>query len=160
MIRPSCAKGHAGRLHFKDHLPRPTYGYAIAATLRDSGFADLTEGTLYPLLLRLERKGLIGAEYRAGSGGPSRKYYRLTLTASSIWQKFTAAWQTTGAAVNRIMQNKGGLNHENNAQRIPRLEKRERPDFFLQRWQSTTATPSRKSSAWRTTHAASGTRLS
>ena len=41
----------------------PTYGYAIATTLRDSGFADLTEGTLYPLLLRLERKGLIGAEY-------------------------------------------------------------------------------------------------
>ena len=35
----------------------PTYGYAIATTLRDSGFADLTEGTLYPLLLRLERKG-------------------------------------------------------------------------------------------------------
>lgn len=31
----------------------PTYGYAIAATLRESGFADLTEGTLYPLLLRL-----------------------------------------------------------------------------------------------------------
>ena len=43
----------------------PTYGYAIATTLRDSGFADLTEGTLYPLLLRLERKGLIAAEYRA-----------------------------------------------------------------------------------------------
>ena len=42
----------------------PTYGYAIATTLRDCGFADLTEGTLYPLLLRLERKGLIGAEYR------------------------------------------------------------------------------------------------
>ena len=42
----------------------PTYGYAIATTLRDSGFADLTEGTLYPLLLRLERKGLIAAEYR------------------------------------------------------------------------------------------------
>ena len=43
----------------------PTYGYAIATTLRDCGFADLTEGTLYPLLLRLERKGLIAAEYRA-----------------------------------------------------------------------------------------------
>ena len=37
----------------------PTYGYAIAATLRDSGFSAVTEGTLYPLLLRLERKGLI-----------------------------------------------------------------------------------------------------
>ena len=39
----------------------PAYGYAIATILRESGFADLTEGTLYPLLLRLERKGLIRA---------------------------------------------------------------------------------------------------
>ena len=82
------------------------YGYAI--TLRESGFDDLTEGTLYPLLLRLERKGLIAAEYRAGSGGPSRKYYRLTPDGEQYLAEFTAAWQTTGAAVNRIMQNKEG----------------------------------------------------
>lgn len=86
----------------------PTYGYAIATTLRDCGFADLTEGTLYPLLLRLERKGLIAAEYRAGSGGPSRKYYRMTPEGEQYLAEFTAAWQTTGAAVNRIMQNKEG----------------------------------------------------
>lgn len=82
------------------------YGYAIAVTLRESGFDDLTEGTLYPLLLRLERKGLIAAEYRAGSGGPSRKYYRLTPEGEQYLAEFTAAWQTTGAAVSRIMQNK------------------------------------------------------
>ena len=79
------------------------YGYAIAVTLRESGFDDLTEGTLYPLLLRLERKGLIAA---AGSGGPSHKYYRLTPDGEQYLAEFTAAWQTTGAAVNRIMQNK------------------------------------------------------
>lgn len=86
----------------------PTYGYAIATTLRDSGFADLTEGTLYPLLLRLERKGLIAAEYRAGSGGPSRKYYQLTPDGAQCLAEFVAAWQTTGAAVNRILQDKEG----------------------------------------------------
>ena len=86
----------------------PTYGYAIATTLRDSGFADLTEGTLYPLLLRLERKGLIGAEYRAGSGGPSRKYYQLTPDGAQCLAEFVAAWQTTGAAVNLILQDKEG----------------------------------------------------
>lgn len=85
-----------------------TYGYAIAVTLRESGFADLTEGTLYPLLLRLERKGLIAAEYRAGSGGPSRKYYRLTPDGAQCLAEFVAAWQTTGAAVNRILQDKEG----------------------------------------------------
>lgn len=86
----------------------PTYGYAIAATLRESGFADLTEGTLYPLLLRLERKGLIAAEYRAGSGGPSRKYYQLTPDGAQCLAEFVAAWQPTGAAVNRILQDKEG----------------------------------------------------
>lgn len=86
----------------------PTYGYAIATTLRDCGFADLTEGTLYPLLLRLERKGLIAAEYRAGSGGPSRKYYQLTPDGAQCLAEFVAAWQTTGAAVNRILQDKEG----------------------------------------------------
>lgn len=84
------------------------YGYAIAVTLRESGFDDLTEGTLYPLLLRLERKGLIAAEYRAGSGGPSRKYYRLTPDGAQCLAEFVAAWQTTGAAVNRILQDKEG----------------------------------------------------
>ena len=86
----------------------PTYGYAIAAPRRESGFADLTEGTLYPLLLRLERKGLIAAEYRAGSGGPSRKYYQLTPDGAQCLAEFVAAWQTTGAAVNRILQDKEG----------------------------------------------------
>ena len=86
----------------------PTYGYAIATTLRDCGFADLTEATLYPLLLRLERKGLIAAEYRAGSGGPSRKYYQLTPDGAQCLAEFVAAWQTTGAAVNRILQDKEG----------------------------------------------------
>ena len=84
------------------------YGYAIAVTLRESGFDDLTEGTLYPLLLRLERKGLIAAEYRAGSGGPSRKYYKLTPDGAQCLAEFVAAWQTTGAAVNRILQDKEG----------------------------------------------------
>ena len=85
-----------------------TYGYAIAVTLRESGFDDLTEGTLYPLLLRLERKGLIAAEYRAGSGGPSRKYYQLTPDGAQCRAEFVASWLTTGSALNRILHDKEG----------------------------------------------------
>ena len=80
----------------------------FAPTLRDSGFADLTEGTLYPLLLRLERKGLIAAEYRAGSGGPSRKYYRLTPDGVQYLNEFTEAWQNASDTVNRILHDKEG----------------------------------------------------
>ena len=71
----------------------PTYGYAIATTLRDCGFADLTEGTLYPLLLRL---------------GPSRKYYRLTPDGVQYLNEFTEAWQNASDTVNRILHDKEG----------------------------------------------------
>ena len=82
----------------------PTYGYAIATTLRDSGFADLTEGTLYPLLLRLERKGLIGAGPARVPAGRARKYYQLTPDGETYLQEFTAAWRAASAAVNHILQ--------------------------------------------------------
>ena len=82
----------------------PTYGYAIATTLRENGFADLTEGTLYPLLLRLERKGLIRAEYRAGQGGPSRKYYLLTQEGRQYLAEFMDAWRETSAGIDAILQ--------------------------------------------------------
>ena len=78
----------------------------ILKGLRESGFDDLTEGTLYPLLLRLERKGLIAAEYRAGSGGPSRKYYRLTPDGVQYLNEFTEAWQNASDTVNRILHDK------------------------------------------------------
>lgn len=81
-----------------------TYGYAIATTLRENGFTDLTEGTLYPLLLRLDRKGLIQAEYRAGHGGPSRKYYTLTDDGRQYLAEFMAAWRETSASIDAILQ--------------------------------------------------------
>lgn len=81
-----------------------TYGYAIATTLRDSGFTDLTEGTLYPLLLRLEHKGLIHAEYRAGHGGPNRKYYTLTEDGRQYLEEFMTAWRETAASIDSILQ--------------------------------------------------------
>lgn len=56
----------------------PTYGYAIAARLADGGLGVIKGGTLYPLLGRLETGGLVTVEWRAGDGGPGRKYYDLT----------------------------------------------------------------------------------
>jgi PadR family transcriptional regulator PadR len=55
-----------------------TYGYAIASRLADSGLGVVKGGTLYPLLNRLESAGLVTAQWRAGDGGPGRKYYLLT----------------------------------------------------------------------------------
>ncbi len=85
---------------------QPSYGYAIAAALRQAGFADVNEGTLYPLLLRLERKGLLRAEYRASPSGPSRKYYSLTGEGTQYLTEFEQAWRLTASAVEAILQEK------------------------------------------------------
>lgn len=74
----------------------PTYGYAIAERLDELGLGRLKGGTLYPLLGRLETAGRVTVEWRAGDGGPGRKYYELTATgrealadASTLWGAFT-----------------------------------------------------------------------
>ena len=85
---------------------QPSYGYAIAAALRQAGFADVNEGTLYPLLLRLERKGLLRAEYRASPSGPSGKYYSLTGEGTQYLTEFEQAWRLTASAVEAILQEK------------------------------------------------------
>jgi len=55
-----------------------TYGYAIASRLTDGGLGVIKGGTLYPLLNRLESAELVTVQWRAGDGGPGRKYYLLT----------------------------------------------------------------------------------
>jgi len=70
----------------------PTYGYAIATSLAESGLGAVKGGTLYPLLSRFESAGLVTVEWRAGDGGPGRKYYRLTDTGHAELRDGAARW--------------------------------------------------------------------
>lgn len=70
----------------------PTYGYAIATRLADAGLGTLKGGTLYPLLTRFESAGLVAVEWRAGEGGPGRKYYALTDDGRRAWREQAARW--------------------------------------------------------------------
>ena len=54
----------------------PAYGYEMTRRLRDRGLATVGEGSIYPLLGRLEREGLVETYRAASKGGPPRKYYR------------------------------------------------------------------------------------
>ncbi|MFJ6455020.1 PadR family transcriptional regulator [Paenarthrobacter sp. NPDC091669] len=74
----------------------PSYGYAIITELERHGFGTIKGGTLYPLLTRYEAAGLVTTEWRAGDGGPGRKYFALTdhgraemLRLSADWLRFT-----------------------------------------------------------------------
>ena len=50
-----------------------TYGYDISQKLKSYGFSNISEGTIYPLLLRLEKNGCINSEFRKSAYGPNRK---------------------------------------------------------------------------------------
>ena len=54
---------------------KTTYGYEIIERLQGFGFVEVAEGTIYPLLLRLEKQGNITAEFMPSPLGPKRKYF-------------------------------------------------------------------------------------
>ncbi len=70
----------------------PTYGYAIANALVDAGLGTVKGGTLYPLLGRLEAADLVTVEWRAGDGGPGRKFYSLTPAGREEHRRQATAW--------------------------------------------------------------------
>lgn len=79
-----------------------TYGYEIVAKLQEFGFSDAKEGTLYPLLLRLEKKNLIKGIFKESPLGPKRKYYHLTEEGEDYIRNFYEAWKEVEASVERI----------------------------------------------------------
>lgn len=79
-----------------------TYGYEIVVKLQENGFQDVREGTLFPLLLRLEKKKLISATYKPSPLGPNRKYYVLTRDGRDYLDSFLKSWKEICISVNQI----------------------------------------------------------
>jgi PadR family transcriptional regulator, regulatory protein PadR len=78
---------------------RPAYGYEITAWLRDQGFSDIAEGTVYALLVRSEQRGLIDVEKVPSEKGPPRKVYSLNAQGQAYLKEF---WRTWGFLTDRI----------------------------------------------------------
>lgn len=78
------------------------YGYGIVTRLREAGFDDLAEGTVYPALTRLETVGHLESYLLRSSTGPARKYYRLTGTGRSELASRERAWGALVAAVGGV----------------------------------------------------------
>ena len=71
---------------------RPAYGYEITARLRDQGFSDVAEGTVYALLIRLEQKGLVDVQKVPSEIGPPRKVYSLNAQGRDYLEEFWKTW--------------------------------------------------------------------
>jgi len=77
------------------------YGYSLVRVLSESGSISLKEGTIYPILARLDRDGLVRSEWVESDQGPPRKYYALT---SSGRQLFDALSQELDVLVSLVQQ--------------------------------------------------------
>ena len=82
----------------------PTYGYEIVMHLKQVGFSDLSESTLYPLLLRLEQQGKVTVERRHSPKGPSRKYYIVTEEGRQALLEFRQDWSQLCQLVKKIFK--------------------------------------------------------
>ncbi|PNE38061.1 PadR family transcriptional regulator [Streptomyces noursei] len=71
---------------------QPAYGYEITAWLRDQGFSDIAEGTVYALLVRIERRGFVDVERVPSGKGPPRKVYSLNAQGRKYLDEFWGTW--------------------------------------------------------------------
>ena len=95
------AQGHARGHRARDPGRPPAYGYEITAWLREQGFADIVEGTVYALLIRIEQRGLVDVEKVPSEKGPPRKVYSLNAAGARHLDEF---WRTWSFLAERIEQ--------------------------------------------------------
>lgn len=83
-------------------LRQEHYGYTLRKALEDQGLA-MDEGTLYPLLRRLESQGLLASEWRE-ENKRNKRFYRLSEHGEQILEQLLGEWQTINASLERILQ--------------------------------------------------------
>jgi DNA-binding PadR family transcriptional regulator len=83
-----------------------TYGYAITRRLNELGFEDVIEGTVYTILLRLEKNGLVEVAKRASELGPPRKFYSLNDTGRRELTTFWAKWAFVTARLEDLREDR------------------------------------------------------
>lgn len=79
-----------------------TYGYEITNYLITLGFEDIVEGTVYTVLLRLEKKGFLNVEKRKSKMGPPRKFYSLNEAGQKQLENFWTNWSFIDQKINEI----------------------------------------------------------
>jgi len=81
-----------------------TYGYEITKYLNDHGFEDVVEGTVYTILMRLEKHQLVTVEKKKSSLGPARKFYRLNAAGETTLATFWQHWAFLSAQMAKLQE--------------------------------------------------------
>ena len=78
------------------------YGYSLRQALAERGM-PIEEGTLYPLLRRLEAQGLLESEWQV-DGGPPRRYYVVSPAGSALFASLTEFWGALASVMDRLLE--------------------------------------------------------
>jgi len=81
-----------------------TYGYEITQQLRELGFTEVVEGTVYTILVRLEKNNLVSIDKKPSDMGPPRKFYALTKAGHQELQRFWAKWDFVSSKINELKE--------------------------------------------------------
>ncbi len=81
---------------------QPAYGYEITARLRDQGFTDIVEGTVYALLIRIEQRGFVDVTKVPSEKGPPRKVYSLNAAGTEYLDEFWRSWAFLADRIGRL----------------------------------------------------------
>ncbi len=79
------------------------YGYSVVLRLQALGLDELTAGTVYPALTRLETRGLVDSRLVPSSSGPARKYYAITPAGAEELTRGSTAWTSLAATVHTVL---------------------------------------------------------
>src|SRR5215471_1994755 len=83
---------------------QPAYGYEITVWLREQGFSDIAEGTVYALLIRIEQRGLVDVEKVPSEKGPPRKVYSLNAQGREYLEEFWKSWSLLAGRLERLQE--------------------------------------------------------
>ncbi len=81
-----------------------TYGYEITRSLNTLGFADVVEGTVYTILIRLEKNKLVDITKKPSEMGPPRKFFALNDAGQEELQKFWEKWEFVSSKINELKE--------------------------------------------------------
>lgn len=107
---PELVRGCADLVLLTLLLRKPMYGYEILTTLEERGNGGFSykQGTLYPLLYRLEREGCIEARWVEPSGAKRRKTYQITRDGRRVQKTKAAEWKRLNEAVGSLLAEASG----------------------------------------------------
>lgn len=80
------------------------YGYELSQKLMQQGLKDISEGTIYPVLLRLQKSNWIIGQMRPSESGPNRKYYSLTDEGKEALQMIRHEWEQLSVPITKILR--------------------------------------------------------